>query len=150
MGARMAANLVRAGHDVSVWTRTSEKAVAFAEEHRAAVADSPSDLAAEVDVVITMLVDGPQVDAVIRHAAAGAREGTLFVDMSTIAPTDARRIAVSLEERRLRFADAPVTGSSPKAEAGTLTIMISGAGADVEDARPLLEAMGERIVHVGR
>ena len=149
MGSRMAANLVRAGHDVTVWNRTTERAEAFAAQHHATLAASPRDLAGEVDVFITMLVDGPQVDAIIRHAAAGARENTLFVDMSTIAPTDARRIALSLRERGLRFADAPVTGSSPKAETGTLTIMISGAPADVEEARPLLEAMGERIVHVG-
>jgi 3-hydroxyisobutyrate dehydrogenase-like beta-hydroxyacid dehydrogenase len=145
----MAANVARAGHDVTVWNRTPAKAETFADEHHATVAASPRDLAGEVEVLVTMLVDGPQVDAVVRHAAAGAREGTLFVDMSTIAPTDARRICSSLRERGLRFVDAPVTGSSPKAEDGTLTIMASGETEDVELARPLFEAMGSLLVHVG-
>ena len=149
MGSRMAANLVRAGHDLTVWNRTAEKAEAFAAEHRATVAASARELPAEADVVITMLVDGPQVDAVVRDAAAGAAEGTLFVDMSTIAPRDARSLAESLTNRGMRFVDAPVTGSSPKAEAGTLTIMASGARDDVAQARPLFEAMGEVVVDAG-
>ena len=149
MGSRMAANLVRAGHELRVWNRTAEKAAAFADEHRASVAETARELPGDADVVITMLVDGPQVDAVVRHAAAGAREGTLFVDMSTIAPDDARRLADALRDRGMCFVDAPVTGSSPKAEAGTLTIMASGAAADVERARPLFEAMGEVVVPVG-
>ena len=149
MGSRMAANLVRAGHDLRVWNRTAEKAEAFAAEHRAEVAPTARELPGDADVVVTMLVDGPQVDAVVRHAAAGAREGTLFVDMSTIAPDDARRLDASLRDRAMRFVDAPVTGSSPKAEAGTLTIMASGRPDDVAQARPLFEAMGETIVDVG-
>jgi 3-hydroxyisobutyrate dehydrogenase len=149
MGSRMAANLVKAGHELTVWNRTESKAEAFAAEHRATVAPSARELPGDADVVITMLVDGPQVDAVVRHAAAGAREGTLFVDMSTIAPSDARRLAESLRDRGMRFVDAPVTGSSPKAEAGTLTIMASGPPDDVAQARPLFEAMGETIVDAG-
>jgi 3-hydroxyisobutyrate dehydrogenase len=149
MGSRMAANLVRAGHELRVWNRTQAKAEDFAAAHRATAAPSARELPGDAGVVVTMLVDGPQVDAVVRHAAAGAREGTLFVDMSTIAPDDARRLSESLTDRGMRFVDAPVTGSSPKAEAGTLTIMASGAAADVEQARPLFEAMGELVVNVG-
>ena len=99
-----------------------------------------------------MVVDGAQVEAVLLGAdgaAHGAREGALFVDMSTIGPTAARAIGAALAERGLRFVDAPVTGSSPKAEAGTLTIMAGGERADVDEARPLFEAMGETIVHAG-
>ena len=145
MGSRMAANLRRAGHDVVLWNRTPSKAEALGDP----IADTPADAAAEADVVITMLVDAPQVEAVTAFAAEGAREGTLFVDMSTIAPTAARAVAASLHERGLRFVDAPVTGSSPKAEDGTLTIMCGGPAAEVERARPLFEAMGSLIVHVG-
>jgi 3-hydroxyisobutyrate dehydrogenase len=82
-------------------------------------------------------------------AAAGAQPETLFVDMSTIGPVDARRIAAELRERGHGFVDAPVTGSAPKAEDGTLTIMCGGSDQDVERAMPLLKAMGELIVHVG-
>jgi 3-hydroxyisobutyrate dehydrogenase-like beta-hydroxyacid dehydrogenase len=82
-------------------------------------------------------------------AVHGAQPGTLFVDMSTIGTSHARRIGGELIDRGHRFVDAPVTGSAPKAEDGTLTIMAGGDEADVERARPLFEAMGELIVHVG-
>jgi 3-hydroxyisobutyrate dehydrogenase-like beta-hydroxyacid dehydrogenase len=152
MGGRMAANLRRAGHDVTVWTRTPGKAEAFAAQHGATVAATPREVAARSDVVITMVVDGPQVDEVLLGpdgAAGGAREAALFVDMSTIAPTDARRIGEALAGRGIRFMDAPVTGSSPRAEAGTLTIMAGGTAEDFERARPLLDVMGELVLHVG-
>jgi 3-hydroxyisobutyrate dehydrogenase-like beta-hydroxyacid dehydrogenase len=81
--------------------------------------------------------------------AGGAAPGVLCVDMSTIAPAQTRAIGAALAERGLRFVDAPVTGSSPKAEDGTLTIMVGGAEEDVARARPLFEVMGEVVVHVG-
>jgi 3-hydroxyisobutyrate dehydrogenase-like beta-hydroxyacid dehydrogenase len=96
-----------------------------------------------------MVVDGPQVEAMIDQALPGARPHTLFVDMSTIAPATARALAQRLEEQGHQFVDAPVTGSSPKARAGTLTIMVGGDYAAVERARPLFEVMGEKIVHCG-
>jgi 3-hydroxyisobutyrate dehydrogenase-like beta-hydroxyacid dehydrogenase len=99
-----------------------------------------------------MVVDGPQVKEVLLGddgAAHGAAPGTLFVDMSTIAPADARRIGAAMAERGLRFVDAPVSGSAPKAEDGTLTIMAGGGDGDVARARPFFEAMGEKILHVG-
>ena len=97
-----------------------------------------------------MVVDGAQVAGRRRtRRVDGAREGTLFVDMSTIAPADARRIGAALKERGHGFVDAPVTGSAPRAEDGTLTIMCGGADEDLERARPLFEAMGEKIVHAG-
>jgi 3-hydroxyisobutyrate dehydrogenase len=145
MGSRMAANLRDAGHDVTVWNRTRSKAEAFG----GPVADSPADLAARCDVLVTMLVDGPQVEEVVRDAVPGARPDALFVDMSTISPRQARAIGAALQEGGVRFVDAPVTGSSPKAEAGTLTIMAGGAAEDVERARPLFEVMGQLVLHVG-
>jgi 3-hydroxyisobutyrate dehydrogenase-like beta-hydroxyacid dehydrogenase len=152
MGARMAANLARAGHELTVWNRTAAKAEAWAAEHGGSVASSPRSAADGADAVVTMVVDGAQVEQVVlgeEGAVHGAAAGTLFVDMSTIAPADARRVGAALAARELRFLDAPVTGSSPKAEDGTLTIMAGGAQEDFERARPLFEAMGEVILHVG-
>src|SRR3954467_10123663 len=99
MGSRMAANLVRAGFPVTVWNRTRERAEAWAEEHRGEVADTPAACAAAADVVVTMVVDGDQVEHVLLGrdgAAEGARAGTLFVDCSTIAPAEARSIGARL------------------------------------------------------
>jgi 3-hydroxyisobutyrate dehydrogenase-like beta-hydroxyacid dehydrogenase len=152
MGSRMAANLRRAGYELIVYNRTRERAEAWAAEHGGSVVATPAEVGAASDVVITMVVDGAQVREVLlgeHGVAAGAAPGTLCVDMSTIAPGDSRRIAAALTERRIAFVDAPVTGSSPKAQDGTLTIMAGGAAGDFERARPLFEAMGELIVHVG-
>ncbi len=152
MGSRMAANLRRAGHDLVVHNRTRERAERFAAEHGATVADTPAAVGAASDVVITMVGDGAQVEAILLGpdgVASQAAPGTLCIDMSTIAPADTRRIGAALDERSLAFVDAPVSGSSPKAEDGTLTIMAGGRDADIERARPLLEVMGALVVHVG-
>jgi 3-hydroxyisobutyrate dehydrogenase-like beta-hydroxyacid dehydrogenase len=150
MGSRMAANLARAGFELTVWNRTAATAQEWAARHGATVAATPQALASNSDVVITMVVDGPQVEAVLLgEEGAGHGPGLLCVDMSTIGPAAARGIAARLDERGVSFMDAPVTGSSPKAEDGTLTIMAGGEAADFERARPLLEAMGELVVHVG-
>lgn len=152
MGSRMAANLARAGHELSVWTRTEGKAEAWVAEHGGRPALTPREAAASASVVISMVVDGAQVADILLGedgAAHGARSSTLFVDMSTIAPHDAVATEIAMRERGLRFIDAPVTGSSPKAQAGTLTIMAGGKVQDVERARPLLDVMGALVVHVG-
>ena len=152
MGARMAACLRAAGHELRVYNRTTERADAWASEHGGTVAASPREAGEGVSAVVTMVVDGAQVEAVLLGAdgaATRAAEGTLCVDMSTIAPADTRRIGAALEERGLGFVDAPVSGSSPKAEDGTLTIMAGGTEADFARARPLFEVMGELVVHVG-
>ena len=152
MGTRMAANLRRTGFELVVWNRTSQTARDWAAEHGAEVAESPAQVAEHSDVVITMVVDGEQVESVLlgdRGAAEGARPGLLCVDMSTIGPRAARRIGDLLAERGIEFMDAPVTGSSPKAEDGTLTIMAGGSPAAFERARPLFETMGDLVVHVG-
>jgi len=152
MGSRQAANLARAGYELTVYNRTRERAETWAAEHGGTVAGSPREVAEQSDVVITMVVDGAQVEQMLLGedgALAGAREGTLFLDMSTIAPATARSLAERLASEGHAFVDAPVTGSSPKAEAGTLTIMCGGSEADVARARPLFEVMGEKIVHAG-
>lgn len=152
MGSRMAANLARAGFELTVWNRTRATAEAWAAEHHARVADTPAQVGSECGVVITMVVDGDQVEAVLTGTDGvieGASPGTLCIDMSTIAPADTRRIGESLASSGLSMLDAPVTGSSPKAEDATLTIMVGGEAEDFERARPLFAAMGELIVHVG-
>ena len=152
MGWPMAANLAGAGFDLAVWTRTGEKAERFGAEHGAAVAASPAEAAEGAGAVITMVVDAPEVEAVLLgdSGAAGALEpGALCVDMSTIAPSAALRIGERLRELGLGLVDAPVTGSRPRAEAGTLSIMVGAEEEDFERARPLLEAMGQLVVRVG-
>ena len=152
MGSRMAANLCRAGVEVHAWNRTRARAEELAAEHGAIVADSPAAAAAATGVVITMVVDAPQVEDVLfggEGAADGLPEGGLVADMSTIAPTASRAIAARLSERGIAFLDAPVTGSKPKAEDGTLTIMGGGDAAQFERMRPLFEAMGKLVLHVG-
>ena len=133
MGSRMAANLCRAGHELTVWNRTATTAQAWAEQHRATVAADPAAVAAASDVLITMVVDGAQVEEVLLGpggAVHGARAGMLCIDMSTIAPDATRRIGAALADHGIGFVDAPVTGSSPKAEDGTLTIMAGGRAGD--------------------
>jgi 3-hydroxyisobutyrate dehydrogenase-like beta-hydroxyacid dehydrogenase len=152
MGSRMAANLARAGHELCVYNRTSETAQAWVAEHGGTIADTPADAATASEVVITMVVDGPQVQQVLLGAQGvirGEHDGLLCVDMSTIAPTQTRSIGRALAARDIAFVDAPVTGSAPKAQDATLTIMAGGTERDVGRARPLLQAMGALVLHVG-
>jgi 3-hydroxyisobutyrate dehydrogenase len=153
MGSRMAARLAGAGFPLTVWTHTPGKAAKWAAEHEPAVAaDTPAAVARASDIVVSMVVDGAQVASVLLGEGGvveSAREGLLCVDMSTIAPVDSRRIAATLAGQGVRMLDAPVTGSSPRAEAGTLTIMAGGGAEDFARARPVFEAIGEVIVHVG-
>ncbi len=152
MGSRMAANLPRAGFTLTVWTHTPGKADRWAGEHGASVGDSPAAVAQASDVVISMVVDGDQVRSILLGPGGvieAASPGLLCIDMSTIAPRRSREIGSALGERGIAFVDAPVTGSSPRAQDGTLTIMAGGGADDVARARPLLDAMGSLIVHVG-
>jgi 3-hydroxyisobutyrate dehydrogenase-like beta-hydroxyacid dehydrogenase len=146
MGSRQAANLRRAGHELTVWNRTQATAQAWADEHGATVAATPAEVAERAEIVFSMVVDGPQVQEVLVPAA---REGVLFVDMTTIGPAWTRSIGEQLASSGARLVDAPVTGSSPRAEDGTLAIMCGGDAADVERVRPLLETMGSLIVYAG-
>ena len=152
MGSRMAANLCRAGLEVHAWNRTRARAEELADAHGAVVADTPRDAARAAGVVITMVVDAPQVEEVLfgnGGAAEGLDEDGLVADMSTIRPTASRAIADRLAERGIAFLDAPVTGSKPKAEDGTLTIMVGGDAEAFERMRPVFEAMGRLVLHAG-
>jgi 3-hydroxyisobutyrate dehydrogenase len=152
MGSRMAANVARGGFDLTVWNRTRERAERVAETTGARLADTPAQAADGADALVTMVVDSPEVEAVLfgeNGAAAALAEGALVIDMSTIAPKAVHAIADRLRESGIAFIDAPVSGSSPKAEDGTLTIMVGASNEDYERALPLLESMGELIVHCG-
>ena len=152
MGSRMAAHLARAGFPLTVWTHTPGKARAWAEEHGAQAAGTPAEVAAASDIVISIVVDGAQVRSVLlgpRGVREGAHPGLLCVDMSTIAPSDTVAIGAELATAGIGMLDAPVTGSSPRAEDGTLTIMAGGEEKDFRRALPVLEQMGELIVRVG-
>jgi 3-hydroxyisobutyrate dehydrogenase len=151
MGAPMAANLVRAGLEVAVYTRTREKAERFAAEHNGArAAATPADAARDADAFVSIVPDAPQVEEILfgdDGAAAALADGALVLEMSTISPTASRGIAARLAPRP--YVEAPVSGSRPKAEDGTLTIMAGASPEDFERARPLFDVLGERIVHVG-
>jgi 3-hydroxyisobutyrate dehydrogenase-like beta-hydroxyacid dehydrogenase len=152
MGSRMATNLARGGFEVTVWNRTTATAQAWAAEHGGTVAPSPAALAANAELVFTMVVDGPQVREILLGpdgVAEGAAGDLLCVDCTTIGQQAALRIGAELHERGLRLLDAPVTGSLPGARDGTLLIMVGGEAADLEQARGALEAMGKTILHVG-
>jgi 3-hydroxyisobutyrate dehydrogenase-like beta-hydroxyacid dehydrogenase len=150
MGGPMARNLREAGFELSVYTRTRAKAERFAAEHGARTAATPAEAAEGADAFITMVPDAPQVEEVLfgdSGAAAALSDEALVVDMSTTSPTASRALGERLEPRD--FVEAPVSGSKPKAEDGTLTIFVGGDRAAFERAHPLFDAMGERIVHVG-
>jgi 3-hydroxyisobutyrate dehydrogenase-like beta-hydroxyacid dehydrogenase len=153
MGEPMAANLARAGFELSVYTRTREKAERFAAEHDGATAAAtPREAAEGASTVITMVPDAPEVEEVLlgeQGAVHGLEAGGLAIDMSTIAPTAAKAVGERLTDDGIAFIEAPVSGSRPKAEDGTLTIMAGGEESDFERAEPLFEVMGERIVYVG-
>ena len=152
MGSRMAANVALGEFEVRVWNRTRERAERVAEATGAGLADTPADAARGADAVITMVVDSPEVEAVLfgaDGAAAALDSGALVIDMSTISPKAVASIGERLAENGIGFVDAPVSGSSPKAEDGTLTIMVGASPEDYERALPLLESMGELIVHCG-
>jgi 3-hydroxyisobutyrate dehydrogenase-like beta-hydroxyacid dehydrogenase len=152
MGSRMAANLARNGYELTVWNRTASTAEAFVADHGATHADTPAQAAENAEIVFTMVVDGPQVQEVLlgdEGAATAATPGTLFVDCSTIGPAATLEIGEALAARELTLVDAPVTGSSPKAQDGTLTFMVGATDEQFAALEPVLKAMGELIVHCG-
>lgn len=148
MGYPMAANLSR-NHEVTVWNRTAEVARRHVGEHGTALAES-LDQCAAADVVISIVPTSAEVAELAEIVtAAGLRSGALWIDMTSGDPHTSRTIASDLETKGIRFVDAPVTGGTPGAEAGTLTIMVGGPAEDFERAREICASMGTRIVHVG-
>jgi len=154
MGQPMARNLVKAGHELVVHSRGRGPVDKLVAESDGAVvaADKPSGVAARTDTIITMLPDSPNVrdvvfgeDGLLNAMPAGG----LLIDMSTIAPATAIEVGAAIGGRGVGALDAPVSGGDKGAVAGTLSIMVGGAETDFARARPLFEAMGKTIVHVG-
>lgn len=151
MGRPMALNLLRAGYPLTVHSR-SRPPVDELIAAGAVAAASPQELATVVDVVITMLPDTPDVEAVIVGPGGVLEASTselMVIDMSTINPTGARRIGADLAKRGVAFLDAPVSGGQRGAEEATLSIMVGASKPDFERALPILQALGKNIVLVG-
>ena len=151
MGEPMVRNLLRHGHAVAIWARRPE-AMAPLLAAGAESGASPADLAAQNDIIVTMVTDARAVEDVIlgsRGVVHGARPGALVIDHSTIAPDAARRVAAELGARGIDMLDAPVSGGAAAAEAGTLAIMVGGPEAALDRARPVLSCYGQAPVHIG-
>jgi len=151
MGSRMAANLITAGHPLTVHNRSADKAQSLLEQG-ATWAETPAETAREAEVLITMLAH-PQA---VREMALGEGgflaalpAGSLWMDCSTVNPAFSREMAAHAQERGLRFVDAPVGGTKPQAANAELIFMVGGAAEDVERANPLFEVMGQRVAHLG-
>jgi 2-hydroxy-3-oxopropionate reductase len=148
----MARNLMEAGYGLVLHNRTRQKAEELANAGRAEVAGSPAEVARNSDVVITMLPGPPEVAEVLAGEEGlldGASEGSLFIDMSTSSPVLALELARSARTRGASMLDAPVSGGDVGAIEGTLSIMVGGQERDFQRAKPLFEAMGKTITHVG-
>ncbi|MCC6190717.1 MAG: NAD(P)-dependent oxidoreductase [Anaerolineales bacterium] len=153
MGRGMARNLLKAGYDLRVWNRTASRMDPLAAEGARPTRD-PADLAAQCDLILICVSDTPDVEAVIagddpRGVLHGVRPGALVIDMSTISPHATRAFGARLAEKGAYLLDAPVSGGSEGAAHGTLSIMVGGAAEQVERARPVLQALGKTITHVG-
>ncbi|OGK85305.1 MAG: hypothetical protein A2X52_05740 [Candidatus Rokubacteria bacterium GWC2_70_16] len=148
MGGPMAGRLLDAGLPLTLWARRPASLAALA-ARGAAVADSPAALAAGSDCVLTCLPRPADVEAVAADVLAGARPGSALVEMSTIDPETSRRVAAAARARGVDYLDAPVSGGPEGAARGTLTIMVGGEARALERCRPVLQALGARIHHMG-
>ena len=158
MGGPMAGHLARAGHKVTVYNRTAARAEAWLEKHRGegldvAAASTPADAAAGQNVVITCVGNDHDLAQVVlgdTGALATMREGALFIDHTTVSPAMARRIGDEAASRAVDALDAPVSGGQAGAENGKLAIMCGGSAQAMDRARPVMQAYGVRMVHVGK
>jgi len=151
MGKSMAKNLLAAGYPLTVWNRTRSKMDELL-ALGAVGADSPRGVAEKSDVVITMVVDSPDVEEVILGPSGiieGARPGLVVIDMSTISPQVTCRIAEALSRRGVKMLDAPVSGGDVGAREGTLSIMVGGQREVYEECLPIFKVLGKRITHMG-
>lgn len=151
MGRGMSHNLLKAGFDLTVWNRTAARMQPLIEAG-AAPASDPADVASRSDVVLICVRDTPDVEEVLfgeRGVLAGARPGMLVVDLSTISPEATEAFAAKLAERDVHLLDAPVSGGSEGAEQGTLSIMVGGEADQFERAKPVFDAIGRAVRHVG-
>jgi 3-hydroxyisobutyrate dehydrogenase-like beta-hydroxyacid dehydrogenase len=153
MGSRMAANLLKKGFELVVFNRTRQKADSLIQAG-AVWASTPADVAKQVTVIFTMLAKPDAVAEVALLDGHGflthLRENSLWIDCSTVNPSFSRLLAEESRQRKVRFIDAPVGGSKGPAEQGQLLFFVGGEPADVEQARPYFEAMGNAVIHMGK
>lgn len=151
MGRPMAKNLLKAGYNVTAFD-INVSAIEEMQQSGAKGASSPREAAQGKDIIFTMLPNGNHVQSVLfdtNGVYESASEGAIVIDMSSISPVTSREIAAKLATLSIGFLDAPVSGGEPKAIDGTLAIMVGGKENDFEQARPVLEAMGSVVTHVG-
>jgi len=147
----MASNLAKAAFPLTVWNRTASKMTPLL-RLGAKAGKGPAQVAAEADVVITMVSQPPDVEQVVLGpdgALAGLRAGSVLIDMSTVAPATSRKLAGAATTKQAEFLDAPVVGSKDPATEGTLVILVGGLPTTLERCRPILAAMGKTIIHAG-
>lgn len=152
MGGSMARALAAAGFEVVCWNRTPAAAEALADELGGRAVARPADVAAAADVCVSMLADGPAVEAVFGGPdglLAGARPGNVLIDSSTVSPSTIRGLEAAARAAGAGLLDAPVSGSVALAGSGGLTIMVGGETADLEYARPVLDALARTVFHMG-
>lgn len=151
LGAPMAANLLAAGFPLTVYNRTPGRDQALVTQGARAAA-SPAAVAAAAELLCLCVSDDPAAEAVLfgpQGAAAGLRPGSVVIDFSTIAPATSQSLAARLAAQGVAYLDAPVTGGTEGARAGTLSVLVGGAAAALERVRPLLAVVGGRISHLG-
>jgi 3-hydroxyisobutyrate dehydrogenase/2-hydroxy-3-oxopropionate reductase len=152
MGYPMARNLLRAGHQVALWSHTTGKARQLATDEKGAFCATPREVAEQADAIFLCVGNTEMSCEVILGTDGiiqGARPGTVVADASTISPSESRSIGAALKAKGVDFLDAPCTGSTPGAEGGTLTFMIGGDQGVYEKTKPLFDPMGKRLYYCG-
>jgi 3-hydroxyisobutyrate dehydrogenase/2-hydroxy-3-oxopropionate reductase len=152
MGYPMARNLLRAGHQVALWSHTTEKARKLAADEKGIFCDTPRQVAEQADCIFLCVGDTGMSRTVILGKDGiieGAKPGTVVADASTISPSESRNISTALKAKSVDFLDVPCTGSTPGAEGGTLTFMIGGDEQVYEKVKPYFEPMGKRLYYCG-
>jgi 3-hydroxyisobutyrate dehydrogenase-like beta-hydroxyacid dehydrogenase len=151
MGSRMATRLLDDGYEVTVYNRNQDKTVPLA-QRGAKVADTPRDLAQNVDIVMSCLTNDAAVHDVMfgpDDAIAGAKTGEIFIDLSTVLPETSREISAAVKDKGAVMIDAPVAGSTAQVESGNLIIFVGGEHAVLERCLPVLAVLGKKVFHMG-
>ena len=151
MGKPMGMNLLKAGFPLTVWNRTASRADELVAAG-ARLAQSPRELAANSELVLSIVSDPPALEEVLwgqNGAMQGFQRGSIYIDSSTVSPTLARKVATACQERGVRFLDAPVTGGDWGAKKGELVFMVGGDAATLTDAEPVLRVLGKKWFHLG-
>jgi 3-hydroxyisobutyrate dehydrogenase len=155
MGRGMVKNLVEKNHSLTVWNRTPEKSEALKKDLNLTIAPTLQSLAETSDTILICVSDTPDVEAVLfgkedePGLAKNLRPGTTIIDLSTISPAETKRFSETLAEKNITLLDAPVSGGSEGAAKGTLSIMVGGPEDAFNRIKPILEAIGTRITHMG-